>query len=125
MQNNMHNLPWEPCPRCGSKSVEVTTSGGQRAGWVGVTITVFCLAAVWFWVKSKLGFEPNPFDALIIAPIVVLAFPIAAVIGGAIGVISGSVGRNVYYGKCRDCSYQWEIKGAEQSPAPSDTTQAH
>lgn len=124
----MQNMPWEPCPRCGGSSVEVTSSGEKRAGWVIVVLTVVGLTAFMLWIKSILGFEANPLDAIIIGLLAALAFPFIGAISGTIGVVVGVVGKVVYYGKCRDCSYQWEIKQskeAEPSPAPSDTTQAH
>jgi len=73
--------------------------------------------------KSKWSADPTAPKWLRIAPVLVLAVPFAFALSNAIRYTTGKY-KDVYCGKCQNCSYEWEI-GANHGPVASDTTQSH
>jgi len=113
----MNNKPWEPCPRCGEKQVEVysraSESGGKVAGWVFAIVLVGGL----FWIAFGGHIIALPAFLFLGGFIVVGLILISALIGAA-----ASAGVKGYKATCKVCSYQWEIS---EERAKELMTQTH
>lgn len=102
----MRNLPWEPCPRCHEKNVEVVSNSDRAGARVSTWFFVIVLSAFVLFIAS----EPARFGMVLPAILlfgglgVVVVAVIAAIIGGI-----ASAGIKGYDAKCKVCSYQWEI----------------
>lgn len=110
----MANLPWEPCPRCGEKQVDVVAKADKVGGNIGMWFVIGVLAfGAWKFVSAT----GASIGALIIAiPVIfILALLFGWIIvplllaGGAIVGGVASAGVKGYDAKCKVCSYQWEI----------------
>lgn len=119
----MTNKPWEPCPRCGEKQVEVEPKADKRAGNIG---TLFIFAVIAFGVWKLVSGGGASAGALIVAiPVVAILTLILApllLVGGALVGGIASIGVKGYDAKCKVCSYQWEIS---EERAKELMTQTH
>lgn len=100
----MTNKPWEPCPRCGEKHVEVysraSEKGGQVAGWFFAIILVGGL----IWVAFGGHVIALPMFLFLGGFIVLGLIAVSLLVGAA-----ASSGVKGYKAKCKVCSYEWEI----------------
>lgn len=115
----MQNEPWEPCPRCGGKSVEVSAESFKSLAWISVVVCGACVLGAVVIVEI-FDLDSDGPRWLRFAPAAVPGICFVAALWNAIRTTLEN--KVFYHGKCRSCSYEWDI-GEEHSPVLSDTTQ--
>lgn len=102
----MKNLPWEPCPRCGEKNVDVVPNSERVGAKVNTWFIVIVLAVVILIIAN----EPSLLGIALPAMLLFggIGIFVVAVIGAIIGGIVGSTQKG-YHAKCKTCSHEWEI----------------
>lgn len=102
----MANLPWEPCPRCGEKQVEVTPASSQARMSFGMLAGIGFVIYLAIHVLS--GSSSFGMGILVVLILVALLSPAIATGSAIVGGLAGSVVKG-YRAKCKTCSYEWEI----------------
>lgn len=107
----MNNLPWEPCPRCEEKNVEIW----RRSDIIGsriATVTIIALIAFVVW-KVYSWTHASPIALLLLLAFLALCcgwlvVPLISASGILVGLVT-TFGVKGYHAKCKVCSYEWEI----------------
>jgi hypothetical protein len=111
----MNNLPWQPCPRCRSKTVKVAVVASAFSNVVMYTVLIGGFIGVFVYLADLLNASLF-FTVVIFGFVGVVALPVIGILAAIIGSLFSN-SKRVY--KCDTCGLSWDVKGTATTTAPS------